>query len=406
MTTQHPGRRRHRPLRTILIAGASVVGVIAIGAVAVLTVGGLFVPAVYLQPWSTTYSQQFSDPRMQVVAQALLAPSGHNMQPWLVRLDESDPDELSLYADADRLTPAVDPQGRQTMVTQGAFLAYLEISAAHLGYTATFDLFPEGSYDESDLDRSMRERPVARITLSQDAPSDPTDYESLFLSDTNRAPYTAAPLTPAETLSLDGLDADSTATLSILADRADKATLGDLAEQGTLIETEYAAATAESNAVFHSTEQSKNEARSGFAVEGQGTSGPMMYLLQGLITIVPAVNDDATAARNAIALTADGVANTAAYGLIETASNSRVEQVQAGMLYAQLSLRARTLGLVVQPLSQVLQEYPSMAAPFEAIHEQYAPRGQTIQMLVRIGTPTTEFPLTMRRDASSLVVTP
>ncbi len=28
---------------------------------------------------------------MQVVAHAVLAPSGHNMQPWTVQLDEADP---------------------------------------------------------------------------------------------------------------------------------------------------------------------------------------------------------------------------------------------------------------------------------------------------------------------------
>ena len=49
------------------------------GLAVVLLVGGILVPAVYLQPWSTDYYRQFADPRMQVVAHALLAPSGHNM---------------------------------------------------------------------------------------------------------------------------------------------------------------------------------------------------------------------------------------------------------------------------------------------------------------------------------------
>jgi hypothetical protein len=36
----------------------------------------------------------------------------------------------------------------------------------------------------------------------------------------------------------------------------------------------------------------------------------------------------------------------------------------------------------------------------------YAPGGQTIQMLVRMGTATTQYPVTMRRDANALVHTP
>jgi hypothetical protein len=183
-------------------------------------------------------------------------------------------------------------------------------------------------------------------------------------------------------------------------------TLGAFAIEGTRIETEYLPATKESDTLFYGTEQAKNQARSGFAVEGQGTSGFMKYFLQGLLTVIPSVNDDAAGAKNAIAMTGAGVAHTAAYALISTPGNTRTEQVQAGILYAQFCLHARTLGLVMQPLSQVLQEYAPMAAPYAAIHAKYAPGGETIQMMVRMGTATTQYPVTMRRDANTLVHTP
>ncbi|MBK4347075.1 Acg family FMN-binding oxidoreductase [Lacisediminihabitans changchengi] len=404
--TDGVGVTKHRARRTAFIFLGSVAGLLVLALGTILTVGGIFVPAAYLQPWSATYYRQFADPRMQVVAQAVLAPSGHNMQPWTVHLDKTDARVLYLYTDPTRLTPAVDPLARQTLVSQGTFLAYLQVAAEHLGYSATFALFPNGSYDENNLKKSMSELPVARVTLAKDSDAKTDDYASLFLSDTNRSPYTSAPLTAAQTSDLSDLADGSAATLSILSDKRDMTTLGNFGKQGTLIETQYEAATKESDAVFHSTEQAKNTARSGFAVEGQGTSGFMKYFLQGLITLVPSVNDDAAGAKNAIALTAAGVDHTAAYGLISTPANTRTEQVEAGILYAQFSLRARTLGLVMQPLSQVLQEYPTMAAPYAAIHAQYAPDGQTIQMLVRMGTATTQYPESMRRDASALVHKP
>ncbi|TFD86466.1 hypothetical protein E3T61_16290 [Cryobacterium lactosi] len=397
---------KHRTRRILLITIGAVAGVLGLGLGAILTVGGIFVPATYLQPWTATYYQQSTDARMQVVAHAILAPSGHNMQPWNVVLDEADASVLDLYADPSRLTPAVDPDARQTMVSQGAFLAYLRIAAEELGYSASFELFPDGSYDETNLEKSMSQQPVARVTLAKDSSVATDDYSSLFLSDTNRAPYTAAPLTVAQTDALTALAEGSAASLSILSDQQDMIALGAFAVEGTLIETQYRAATAESAAVFHGTEQAKNEARSGFAVEGQGTTGVKKYLLQGLLTVFPALNDDAAGARNAIALTEAGVDHTAAYGLVSTPSNTRSEQVEAGILYARISLHARTLGLVMQPLSQVLQEYPTMAVPYAAIHDAYAPDGQTIQMLLRIGTPTTEFPVSMRRDVTSLLRTP
>jgi len=398
--------RKHRARRVVSTTVGVVAGVLVLALGAILMVGGILVPATYLQPWSASYYQQFSDPRMQVVAHAVLAPSGHNMQPWTVRLDKADPNVLYLYTDPTRLTPAVDPLARQTLVSQGTFLAYLQVAAEHLGYSASLELFPDGTYNEADLKTSMSQLPVARITLAKDSSATTADYASLYLSDTNRAPYSAAPLTTTQTGALTALADSSPATLSILSGQQDMAALGAFGIEGTRIETEYLPATKESDALFYGTEQAKNQARSGFAVEGQGTSGVMKYFLQGLLTIIPSVNDDAAGAKNAIALTGAGVAHTAAYALISTPGNTRTKQVQAGILYAQLCLHARTLGLVMQPLSQVLQEYPTMAAPYAAIHAKYAPAGQTIQMLVCMGTATTQYPVTMRRDANALVHTP
>ncbi|MDV8056288.1 MULTISPECIES: Acg family FMN-binding oxidoreductase [unclassified Rhodococcus (in: high G+C Gram-positive bacteria)] len=389
-----------------LISMGSIAGVAILGLGIVLAVGGIFSPAHYLDPWSSDYSDGFDDPRMKVVARAELAPSSHNTQPWTVVFDQSDAQVLYLYVDATRLTPAVDPLARQAMLSQGTFLQYFEVAAAEMGYRSTVELFPAGPYDEADLMRSMNDVPVAKVTLAEDASVVTEDFDSLFLSDTNRAPYSDTPLTATERDALTELATGSGATVEIVTDAENMATLGDFAVEGTLVESRYTPATEESAALFHPNEGAKNDARSGFAVEGQGTSGFMKYLLQGLITIVPSINDDAATAKNAISSTDEAVAHTPAYALVSTASNSRAEQVQAGMLYADLSLRARTLGLVMQPLSQVLQEYSEMAGPYAAIHEEYAPEGQTIQMMVRLGSPTAQYPTSMRRDAATLVRTP
>ena len=60
--------------------------------------------------------------------------SGSATLAWTVRLDTTDPNVLYLYTDPTRLTPAVDPLARQTLVSQGTFLAYLQVAAEHLGY--------------------------------------------------------------------------------------------------------------------------------------------------------------------------------------------------------------------------------------------------------------------------------
>jgi hypothetical protein len=395
--------RRHPARRRILIIIAVVVGSVALLVGVVVGVGGMFVPSRYLEPWSADYHESFDDPRVQLVSVGLLASSGHNMQPWLVHLDP-DPDVFYLYADGSRLSPSVDPLSRQVMVSQGSFLQYVTVAGDQLGHPVAVELFPDGEYDENDLVGSMASTPVARVTLSPGASTPQPAWDSLFRSDTNRAPYTTEPLTEQQLAALSGLDRDSEATLSILTEQQDLDSLGKLAIEGSTIESRSAGATAESDAVFRSNEYLKNDSRWGFSVEGQGTTGPMKYLIQGLITLFPAMNNDDVGAQRQIDLTTAAVAATPAYGIISTHANTRQQQVEAGMLYSRFDLAARSMGLVMQPLSQVIQEYPAMAAPYIAVHDQYAPDGGTIQMIVRLGTPTVEYPQTMRRDVTDLLL--
>lgn len=402
--------RRHRMRRLALIISGSSLGVIAILLVAVLTVGGLFTTPKYLEPWATDYAAQFDDPRVQLASYGLLAPNSHNMQPWIIELDPADAGVMSLYVDAERLTPAVDPLARQTMVSQGTFLAYLRVAAAHLGIDVTIELFPDGEYDEAEVAASMRVLPVARIDLNTEPNTEasgpavePADFASLFLSDTNRSPYSDASLTRAQVNALAETTGASVADLDLFTEAADVASFGSFGVQGSTIESGNADVAAESAGLFRSTEGAKNDARYGFAVEGQGTSGFMKYLLQGALTLMPSMNSAESSAAREVAMATAAAAATPAYALISTPGNTRTEQVESGMLYGAVSLRARSMGLVMQPISQVLEEYPTMAEPYAAIHAEYAPAGETLQMLVRVGTATTDYPVTMRRDVESLL---
>ncbi|HBM81065.1 MAG: hypothetical protein QME45_06505 [Clostridiales bacterium] len=90
--------------------------------------------------------------------------------------------------------------------------------------------------------------------------------------------------------------------------------------------------------------------------------------------------------------------------MIVTKDNTRLSQVKSGMLYSMLILEAQRQGFVMQPLSQVLEEYPEMKKLYSGIHRDYAPEGETIQMLIRLGKPTKKVPQSMRRDVMDLIV--
>ncbi|MDU2243797.1 MAG: hypothetical protein E7E23_24850, partial [Paenibacillus sp.] len=135
-----------------------------------------------------------------------------------------------------------------------------------------------------------------------------------------------------------------------------------------------------------------------------GTQGLMRHLMHGMVTLFPSLNAGQAAADTFVKSTVTSVEGTSAYAMIITSANTRSSQVQSGMAYSRLILEAHRLGLAVQPLSQALEEYPEMKALYDGIHRDYAPGGGTIQMLVRVGRPTREAPLSMRRDVMDLMV--
>lgn len=394
-------RGKHR--MTIILSS---IGLLLIAACAALFVSsGVFSKPEYLEPWKKSYYQKFEDPRVQLAAHGLLAANGHNMQPWKIKLD-ADKDVFYLFADSDRLTLEVDPMARQTMVSQGTFLEYVRVAGEQLGYRTKIVLFPNGQYNEQALAESMKDKPVAKIALTKVEPKSDPLYDDMFLPDTNRAAYEKTPITSDQCNQLLAINTntDGDMSLKIFQDPESVQKLGDYAMKGAEIESGIHRINQESAEVFRANEYEKNKYRYGFSLEGQGTTGIMKHVMQGLITWFPSMNNEKTSADLYVKSTRTAVDNTPAYAMIITKDNSRMEQVKSGMLYSRLILTAHALGLVMQPPSQVIEEYGEMKEQYTQIHNDFAPKGSTIQMFVRIGIPKQQFPQTMRRDVSDLVL--
>lgn len=369
---------------------------------ALMAVSGIFERAHYLKPWAKSYSATFTDPRVRLLAHGLLAPSGHNMQPWTVRLDPEQPQVFYLYADSGRLSEQADPEARQLMISQGTFLEYIRTAAQKSGYEASITLFPDGAYDERELIKSMRTKPVAAVSLAEHAPFASPFYDYIFLPDTNRGAYLSDSITTEQAAALQAAGKDG-GVVRVLQNPADVRQLGELAVQGAITEAGTGRVMQEAEKIFRPNEREKNKYRYGFSVEGQGSNGLMKHILQGIVTLFPSMNSGQAASDQMIRSTEDAVHNTPAYAMIVTADNSRVSQVKSGMAYSRMILAAHHAGLALQPLSQVLEEYEEMGELYNSIHRTYAPGGGIIQMLVRVGKPEKQAPHSMRRDVMDLV---
>ena len=142
-------------------------------------------------PWhiddSEFYELESFDEQMRFLLQyAVLAPSGHNTQPWTFRVT---PDCVEVFADNSKRLPAIDPQDRELFMSVGAAITNFRVAAAHFGFDTAvlYDSRPEEGV------------PVALISAIETCASDQS-LAALFRAipkrHTNRAPFDGEPIDP------------------------------------------------------------------------------------------------------------------------------------------------------------------------------------------------------------------
>lgn len=123
-----------------------------------------------------------------LVRYAILAPSGHNTQPWRFTTDAAG---LHLLADRFRALPVVDPHDRALTISCGGALEHLLIAARCLGQETSVVLFPTEDPDH-----------LATVRLTGPVPADEPEkamFAAMLSRRTTRAPYESRAL-PGELL--------------------------------------------------------------------------------------------------------------------------------------------------------------------------------------------------------------
>jgi len=125
---------------------------------------------------STTAGTDPSAILARAVEQAVLAPSSHNTQPWLFRIDG---ESLELYADRARGLRVNDPDDRELTVSCGAALLNARVAAEHAGAALEVELLPDG--DGGDL--------LARARLAGGSSADARLFAAIADRRTYRRPF-------------------------------------------------------------------------------------------------------------------------------------------------------------------------------------------------------------------------
>ena len=96
----------------------------------------------------------------KILSLASLSPSGHNTQPWTVRIVSED--KWIIGWDKNRALTAVDPGNRELIISLGAFCEALKIASEKYGFAAEIKTIAKGNFDNE----------IAEITFSNSGASD------------------------------------------------------------------------------------------------------------------------------------------------------------------------------------------------------------------------------------------
>ena len=156
---------------------------------------------------------------------AVLAPSGHNTQPWKFRFSG---ESVEVLADRARALAVIDPEDRELVMSCGAALFHLWVAARRFGYSAEYNLLPDPSNE--DLMAVLHLGDKAEPTLRENKL-----FEAIFHRRTNRLPFKAQNIPLSDLESLRSAVEAHGATLDIITDST-KRKLAELIADGDRIQ--------------------------------------------------------------------------------------------------------------------------------------------------------------------------
>lgn len=311
--------------------------------------------------WATAAND---DERLRLlVHDAVLAPSGHNTQPWWFRVREG---ALELHADRTRALPVVDPEDRELTISCGAALAHARITAARFGRRLGVELVPES--EDEDL--------LARMRLGTTVPSD-RDASRLHAAMphrfTDRGPYARAPLDPAAIDAIVGLAEAEGAWVVVITDDARKAALADSVAEGDRLQMRDRRFRRELAAWTHPNRSAHRDGAPGFAF---GATNDLVSAVGPLVIRLFDLGKGQAARDRELA------EHSPALVVLGTRDESPREWLHAGQALAYAWLEATARGLSMSFLNQPV-ELPELRADVRLVAE----RPGFPQLVMRLGAP-------------------
>lgn len=254
------------------------------------------------------------------------------------------------------------------------------MAAAEEGMLASITPFPEGA-GEDLLDG----RPVAHIQFTEGSANPDPLFAHVLERRSLKEPYDTARVVSAETLSSIRSVTDEAVGSGQVSEQDRIAMLRDLTWRAWEIEI----------ITPHTFQESIDLMRIGKAEINANPDGIDLggffletLALTGQLNRETLADPTSIAFKQGLDMGRAQMESAMGYVWLMTQTNTRLDQLNAGRNWLRMNLKATSLGVGLQPLSQSIQEYPEMDALFAEIHEALGvdlEAGARVQMFGRLG---------------------
>jgi hypothetical protein len=293
-----------------------------------------------------------------LIRYAVLAPSGHNTQPWSFKIAG---DGVEVYADFSRRLSIIDEKNRELLMSVGAAITNLRVAAARFGFASAvlYQARPEESY------------PVARVTLTETCCPDSSLsrlFPSILVRRTNRQRFSDRPIEDSSSATLcDFIDEQSEMIRFVLPH--DRNRVAQLVADGDRALMDNEAFRRELAVWMRPNETSLGD---GICGDGFGIPGPMSALGPWLMRSVDLGGAQAKHDRD--------LAEHAAGLIVITADDDRNSLIRAGEALERLLLLLTKLDIQYSFLNQPVEVEPLRKELWSMMRTPKPP-----QLLLRIG---------------------
>lgn len=334
------------------------------------------------EPAKTKLADLIGQDKAEILYLASLAPSGHNSQPWKVLIET--PEKWILSLDATRLLPAVDPEGRESLLSLGAFIENLSLAGLNYGYAIDYEI-PENP----DLFKTK-----IILNLNKTAPK-AFDADRIKMRRTVRAGYLNKELLADDFNFISGGD-KRFIYYSPYSPEGEYIAAGVI--EANRLQAERKEAVKELSEWIRFSNSDVQKYRDGLSpasMDITGIAGLFVRMFYNKESVMSESFKEKT-----IEMVKEQCASSGGWIIITSAGSSALELIETGRLFEQACLKIRERNIALHPMSQMLEE-ESLKKNISKLLEING----HIQFILRCGyVKSYPEPVTLRRPADWFAV--